>query len=55
MIEFVQMTVHNLGLEGGVLTAALWFGAGLIIGLVFAAASIAALAIGCLRREQYHL
>jgi hypothetical protein len=55
MIEFVRLTVQNPGLEYSALTFALWFGAGLIAGLLLAIASIAALAIECSRREQIHL
>jgi hypothetical protein len=55
MIEFVQMTVQSPGLEGGAPILALWFGAGLVVGMVLALAAVAALAIECLRREQYHL
>lgn len=55
MIEFVQLTVQSVGLEHGALTVALWFGAGLVAGLVLAFAAFAALAIECLRCERYHL
>jgi len=55
MIDFVQLTVQNPELELDAVTVAYWFGAGLILGLLVALASVAALAIECLRREQYHL
>jgi hypothetical protein len=55
MIEFVQLTVQNPGLEGSALIVVLWFGAGLIVGMALALATVAGLAIECLRREQYHL
>jgi hypothetical protein len=52
MIEFVQLPVQSLGLEHGDLTAALWFGTGLTVGLVLALASFAAIAIECVRNER---
>ncbi|MGD2217033.1 MAG: hypothetical protein PVJ64_09760 [Gemmatimonadales bacterium] len=55
MFEFVQTTVQNPALELDAVTVAYWFGAGLIVGLLVALASVAALAIECLRREQCHL
>jgi len=55
MIEFAQLPLQDLGLDHGELTAVLWFGAGLIVGLVLALASVAALAIECMTDEQWHL
>jgi hypothetical protein len=55
MFEFVQLTVQNPGSELDAVTVAHWFGAGLTVGLLVALAAVAALAIECLRREQYHL
>ncbi len=55
MIEFLQLTVQNVGLEHGAQTFAVWFFAGLVIGMVLVLASVAALAIECLKREQYLL
>jgi hypothetical protein len=55
MLELVQLTVQSPGLELDAVTVAYWFGAGLIFGLLVALASVAALAIECLRREQCHL
>ena len=55
MIEFFRLTVQNPGFEGGASVLALRFGARLIVGLLVALASVAALAIECLRHEQYHL
>jgi hypothetical protein len=55
MFELVRLTAQNPGFESGTLIIALWFGTGVIVGLVLALAPVAALAIECLRREQYHL
>jgi len=55
MFEFVRLTAQNPGFEGGTLIIAVWFGTGLVVGMVLALASVAALAIECLRCEQYHL
>jgi hypothetical protein len=55
MFEFVQLTAQNPELELDAVTVAYWFGAGLVVGLLVALASVSALAIECLRREQYHL
>ncbi|UCC71900.1 MAG: hypothetical protein JSV86_16240 [Gemmatimonadota bacterium] len=55
MIEFLQLTAPNVALEHVDLTVALWFGIGIIVGLVLTVASIAALAIECMTHEQAHL
>ena len=55
MMEFLQLPIQNLGLEHGDLAATLWFGVGLIAGLVLAIASIAGLAIECMTVEKSNL
>jgi hypothetical protein len=49
MIESVQPPIQNLALDNVLLGAGTWFGLGLVVGLILTLASIAALAMECLR------
>ena len=52
MLEIAGVLVGGLLLERSELSAVVWFGAGLVLGLVLAIASLAACALECLGHKQ---
>ena len=52
MLEVAGVLVGGLLLDQRELSAVVWFGAGLVLGLVLAIASLAACALGCLGQER---
>lgn len=52
MLEIAALLAQGLMLEQGELATVLWFGAGLVVGLVLAVTSLAACALECLKQRQ---
>jgi hypothetical protein len=52
MLEIAGLLAQSFTLGQGELGAALWFGAGLVVGVVAAVASLAACALECLTQRQ---
>ena len=52
MLEIAGLALGGFLLEQSELSAALWFGAGIVVGLVLAVASLAACALECLTQRQ---